>query len=420
MQQLQQRIRAASQNNNLHLNDLFYAFDRKLKYMCIATREIMDCMFEAYLTHDSNAEVDDIPLDSKEPVYISGKKYIAAEDLSAIRHEITSKIWFTYRRGFVPIGGDDGLTTDRGWGCMLRCGQMVLAHALVRAHLGSDWQWDADCKDPTYLKIIRKFEDNRQAPFSIHQIALMGASEGKDVGQWFGPNTVSQVLKKLIKYDEWSSIVMQVALDNSIVINDIREACGVTSASSTCVIGATSQWKPLLLVIPMRLGLQDINPIYVKSLKKCFQFKQSLGVIGGKPNLALYFIGCIGDEVIYLDPHTTQKTGSVDHKNSEDQVELDVTYHCKRASRMNILSMDPSVAICFFCPTEADFDELCVRIREDLNGAQGQPLLDVCQEKQRQYSPPLDFEEALGAFSTEESLNAAEQFDSEEEFEIIH
>jgi cysteine protease ATG4 len=39
------------------------------------------------------------------------------------------------------------------------------------------------------------FEDRRTAAYSIHQIALMGASEGKEVGQWFGPNTVTQVLK---------------------------------------------------------------------------------------------------------------------------------------------------------------------------------------------------------------------------------
>lgn len=50
-------------------------------------------------------------------------------------------------------------------------------------------------RDPTYLKIISRFEDNRKSPFSIHQIALMGDSEDKRVGEWFGPNTVAQVLK---------------------------------------------------------------------------------------------------------------------------------------------------------------------------------------------------------------------------------
>lgn len=54
-------------------------------------------------------------------------------------------------------------------------------------------------RDPTYLKIIQRFEERKQAPYSIHQVALMGASEGKEVGQWFGPNTVAQVLK-LVAY----------------------------------------------------------------------------------------------------------------------------------------------------------------------------------------------------------------------------
>lgn len=28
-----------------------------------------------------------------------------------------------------------------------------------------------------------------------------------------------------------------------------------------------SQWKPLLLLIPLRLGLNEINPIYINGLK---------------------------------------------------------------------------------------------------------------------------------------------------------
>lgn len=49
--------------------------------------------------------------------------------------------------------------------------------------------------DETYLRILRMFEDIKCAPYSIHQIALMGVSEGKQVGEWFGPNTIAQVLK---------------------------------------------------------------------------------------------------------------------------------------------------------------------------------------------------------------------------------
>lgn len=128
-------------------------------------------------------------------IVFEGNNSVVIVDLSIIRQDIWSKLWFSYRRNFVPIGGDTGLTTDKGWGCMLRCGQMVLAQALISLHLGRDWIWEPDCKDSTYLKILKKFEDKRQAPFSIQQIAMMGVSENKAVGQWFGPNTVAQVLK---------------------------------------------------------------------------------------------------------------------------------------------------------------------------------------------------------------------------------
>ncbi|CAF4870161.1 unnamed protein product, partial [Rotaria magnacalcarata] len=39
------------------------------------------------------------------------------------------------------------------------------------------------------------FIDKRHSSYSIHQIVQMGDSEGKSVGQWFGPNTIAQVLR---------------------------------------------------------------------------------------------------------------------------------------------------------------------------------------------------------------------------------
>ena len=78
---------------------------------------------------------------------------------------------------------------------MLRCGQMLLANALIVTHLGDEFIWKTDTSNSTYINIVQKFEDFKHAPFSIHKIALAGQSEGKEIGQWFGPNTVSQVLK---------------------------------------------------------------------------------------------------------------------------------------------------------------------------------------------------------------------------------
>lgn len=44
----------------------------------------MDCMFEAYLSHDGVSEPDDIP-QTKDPVWILGKRYNGYEGKIAIR-----------------------------------------------------------------------------------------------------------------------------------------------------------------------------------------------------------------------------------------------------------------------------------------------------------------------------------------------
>lgn len=104
-------------------------------------------------------------------------------------------------------------------------------------------------------------------------------------------------------------------------------------------------WKPLLLIIPLRLGLSDINPIYIPALKRCFEIVGSCGMIGGRPNQALYFIGYVDDEVLFLDPHTTQRSGAVGQKTSADESDFDETFHHKYAGRINFQQMDPSLAV---------------------------------------------------------------------------
>lgn len=50
------------------------------------------------------------------------------------------------------------------------------------------------------------------------------------------------------------------------------------------------------------------------------------------------FSKLLGDELIYLDPHTTQQ--------HNDPME-DGTYHCSHPSRMAFSQLDPSIALVF-------------------------------------------------------------------------
>uniref|UniRef100_A0A672MV14 Cysteine protease n=1 Tax=Sinocyclocheilus grahami TaxID=75366 RepID=A0A672MV14_SINGR len=306
--------------------------------------------------------IEDFP-ETSEPVWILGQQFSALTEKDEILADVTSRLWFTYRKNFQPIGGT-GPTSDTGWGCMLRCGQMILGQALICRHLGRDWRWSPGQRQRAeYINILNAFIDKKDSYYSIHQIAQMGVGEGKSIGQWYGPNTVAQVLKKLAVFDSWSRLAVHVAMDNTVVIEEIkpREMNGDLEGACALAEEETALWKPLVLLIPLRLGLSDINEAYIEPLKQCFMMPQSLGVIGGKPNSAHYFIGFVGDELIYLDPHTTQP--AVDP--NEDEQFPDDSYHCQHPPcRMHICELDPSIAAGFFCQTEDDFDDWCAQIRK--------------------------------------------------------
>uniref|UniRef100_A0A4X1SY13 Cysteine protease n=1 Tax=Sus scrofa TaxID=9823 RepID=A0A4X1SY13_PIG len=389
----------------------------------------------ATLTYDTLrfAEFEDFP-ETSEPVWILGRKYSIFTEKDEILADVASRLWFTYRKNFPAIGEGDGPHLGHRLGCMLRCGQMIFAQALLCRHLGRGWRWTQWERQPdSYFSVLHAFMDRKDSYYSIHQIAQMGVGEGKSIGQWYGPNTVAQVLKKLAAFDTWSALAVHVAMDNTVVMEEIRRLCRSSlPRAGAAAFPADSDrhcngfpaeaeagprpvpWRPLVLLIPLRLGLTDINAAYTETLKHCFMMPQSLGVIGGKPNSAHYFIGYVGEELIYLDPHTTQPAVQV----TDSCLIPDESFHCQHPPhRMSIAELDPSIAVGFFCQTEEDFNDWCQQVRKLslLGGAL--PMFELVEQQPSHLACPDVLNLSLDSSDVE---RLERFFDSEDEdFEIL-
>lgn len=177
----------------------------------------------------------------------------AMGNVEAFRRDFASRVWLTYREEFPPLPGST-LTSDCGWGCMLRAGQMMLAQALVLHLLSRDWTWsealtlqpldtetwtttaakrlvasleaslqgspgsselkspkkpraqtfasaeeaDAHLKEMYHRTLVSWFGDSPVCQLGIHRLVQLGLAMGKQAGDWYGPAIVAHILKKAV------------------------------------------------------------------------------------------------------------------------------------------------------------------------------------------------------------------------------
>ncbi|CAH8645174.1 unnamed protein product [Schistosoma mattheei] len=517
----------------------------------------MDSQWEAVFNHSGSIPDHPYLPSVSKSVYILGCKYDSLDDREEIARHLKSRLWMTYRKGFSPIGSRNGPKSDAGWGCMHRCGQMILAEAMLRFHLGRSWKWSPEQESPEYYRLLQMFQDRRSALYSIQTITLTGVSLGKSIGSWFGPNTVAQVLKKLSVYDRWTNLFIHISVEDGIIIDEIKSLCcqnrpyfnfsnnasendnqsesmkpsadeskddpaeesdsstssyscpfaqsvidinqscdwnnealsmrnydseiidlrsqlqlpvtrevddscieivlpptftssiltntqsnesnvlstsnvinshhsssifddnkisipvddnthkdcqgnqlpmdqtnqyndnqtnstTITSpvvasvhvkSSSSSTNSPSSNWRPLLLFVPLRLGLHNPNPCYFNAIKAVFRLPNCVGILGGSPCHAVWIVGVTDDDVICLDPHTTQPAGRGNLKPDYDQ-----TYHCDNPIRIPLKRLDPSMVLGFLCSTEKEFDDLCHNLKEEVlhpSVANSWPLVEI-------------------------------------------
>ncbi|KAI3989213.1 hypothetical protein MKX01_033249 [Papaver californicum] len=281
--------------------------------------------------------------------------------------DFSSRIWMTYRKGFSAIG-DSKLTSDVHWGCMHRSSQMLVAQALLFHHLGRSWR--KPCEKPydqVCIQILDHFDDSESSAFSIHNLIQAGKAYGLAAGSWVGPYAIEHADPE----KDLTSLPMAVHIVSGdedgeqggppvLCIEDAPRHCSEFRKGQ-------ADWSLILLLVPFVLGLEKVYSIITAT----FTFRQSLGILGGKPGASTYIVGVQDDKAFYLDPHEVQQVAELRKEN----LEADTTsYHCSVVRNLPLDMIDPSLAIGFYCRDKDDFNDFCARASKLAEDSSGAPL----------------------------------------------
>lgn len=123
---------------------------------------------------------------------------------------------------------------------------------------------------------------------------------GRRVGEWHAPSVTAHCLSNLI---------------NRNLTMGLRSCCVLDMTVNADAIGQLLDGSKVLVWLPMRLGVERLNSMYVEVIKMLLSMPQSVGIAGGRPNSSLYFVGYEETDpckLIYLDPHFSRPASVAD------------------------------------------------------------------------------------------------------------
>lgn len=345
-----------------------------------------DSSFEAQLTHLQETitqwwqRLKETPPQEPGTVVILGQVFEnEVLDSQVVANAMNKRIWCTYRCGFEPIqravNGPAPLSfitsmifntisakslflfdnsvfhTDVGWGCMIRTSQSLLANTFQRLVENQEKSKDglisgALASKPlnaeassglTQSEIISLFGDNYESPFSLHNFVQAASQLPLEVkpGEWFGPSAASLSIKRLCnKYSSTSLPPLRV---------HISESSGLSNEEVATLFEQNKD--PILVLFPVRLGIENVNKYYYPSIFELLSLPQSVGIAGGKPSSSYYFVGYSGSNLLYLDPHNLQ------------MVSQDLSlYHTSRCQTLPVSSLDPLMLVGILLLDMSDYE----------------------------------------------------------------
>ena len=235
---------------------------------------------------------------------------------------------FTYRSGFRQFARSD-CTSDKGWGCLIRTCQMMVARCLT-LHGQLDLSWFRDVNDDT-------------SPFSIHKFIrfVQNPNEAFDTKFWTPAQGCEGIRNTLIELGHMHilnrPLTSYVCADSTIVVEDVQFRL--------------DDGMSVLVLLPTVTGLpRTITQGTYLCLEQLLQVPQSCGIVAGVPNRSYYLMGVSGQRFCFLDPHTTQPAFT--DNNSLGQ-------YCETAAALPAVAwqrIDSSVLLGFYIASHSDWD----------------------------------------------------------------
>jgi cysteine protease ATG4 len=312
-----------------------------------------------------------------------------------IIYKLGKVLLFTYRKNFPKIFNyktKKTYTTDAWWGCMIRCGQMILSRGIYlmlkskglttknalsyTAPLFNEYPITKNKLHPFFYGMIEKYNklnknDKEEIkeffpPFSIKTLCDIGEIFERTAGEWFSDVIISKVFKKISEnFNLFTNsqfnvkiLTFQSFIDMPTLLNEcfVVQKKDLSNPEHMHLNGKYYYFNKMGIVfVNVRLGLDKIPVEYYRGIRELFQLKSCIGIIGGKTRLAYYFIGYNDDEnsLLYLDPHVT--------KDSDKEVTLDniLSKHInKEIHLLKMTKMSTAFTIGFCFTKYSEFLEL--------------------------------------------------------------
>ena len=349
-------------------------------------------------------------------IHLFNKKYNTQNEQEKFKfyQKFAKIIMVSYRSKYKPqtnYKNNKEYTSDCGWGCMIRSSQMIICRALYKI-----FKYNLKEKEKNNLtKIIIPFiMDNNlilneneypqmnnyinklkafgkddiveiDPPFSIHKICILGEKFGRACGEWFSDfelpkiydiiNSIFDILPNVSIIHFNSVIRLKTILDrcfkedttnkeNNINNNFDNDINTIHNENEIRFEGKKYIFEKMgLIFVTVRLGLNKVSLDYIPSLKKVFNYKECIGIIGGKKNSnsASYFFGYYENNLLYLDPHHNYPSiQKLDNENIN-------TYINKTIYKLKFTSLKGGLTIVFLFRNFKEFIELLSFIKSEKN-----------------------------------------------------